>query len=52
MNSVITRLEIEEDIIQVKLMNVEKNPLFVADVFETISREGVNIDDLISHARR
>ncbi len=25
MNSVITRLEIEEDIIQVKLMNVEKD---------------------------
>ena len=48
MNSVITRLEIEEDIIQVKLMNVEKNPLFVADVFETISREGVNIDMISS----
>lgn len=47
-NSVITRLEIEEDIIQVKLMNVEKNPLFVADVFETISREGVNIDMISS----
>ena len=48
MNSVITRLEIEEDIIQVKLMNVEKNPLFVADVFETISRKGVNIDMISS----
>lgn len=48
MNSVITRLEIEEDIIQVKLMNVEKNPLFVADVFEIISREGVNIDMISS----
>lgn len=45
---VITRLEAYDDIIQVKLMNVEKNSLFVADIFDTISRNGVNIDMISS----
>lgn len=37
---------IESDchIIQVKLMNVEKNSLFVGDIFQTISSKNVNID--------
>lgn len=37
---------IESDchIIQVKLMNVEKNSLFVGDIFQTISSMNVNID--------
>lgn len=41
---VITLVESNKDIIQVKLMNVEKNSLFVAKIFEIISNEGVNID--------
>jgi len=41
---VITLVESNKDIIQVKLMNVEKNSLFVANIFEIISSEGVNID--------
>lgn len=37
---------IESDchIIQVKLMNVEKNSLFVGDIFQTISSMNINID--------
>ena len=41
---VITHVESNKSIIQVKLMNVEKNSLFVAKIFEIISGEGVNID--------
>lgn len=41
---VITRVESNKNIIQVKLMNVEKNSLFVSSIFEIISKEGVNID--------
>lgn len=41
---VITHVESNKNIIQVKLMNVEKNSLFVAKIFEIISKEGVNID--------
>lgn len=41
---VITRVESNKNIIQVKLMNVEKNSLFVSSIFEIISNEGVNID--------
>lgn len=41
---VITRVESNKNIIQVKLMNVEKNSLFVSNIFEIISKEGVNID--------
>lgn len=41
---VITQVMSNENIIQVKLMNVEKNSLFVAQIFDIISNEGVNID--------
>lgn len=41
---VITHVESNKNIIQVKLMNVEKNSLFVAKIFEIISGEGINID--------
>jgi aspartate kinase len=43
-NDVLTRVECNENIIQVKLMNVEKNSLFVSRIFECISNEGINID--------
>lgn len=41
---VITRVESNKNIIQVKLTNVEKNSLFVSNIFEIISKEGINID--------
>lgn len=41
---VISRCESNKNIIQVKLMNVEKNSLYVSKIFEIISGEGVNID--------
>lgn len=41
---VITLVESNKEIIQVKLMNVEKNSLFMSKIFEIISGEGVNID--------
>lgn len=37
-------IESNSHIIQVKLMNVEKNSLFVGDIFQTISSMNVNID--------
>lgn len=37
-------IESDRHIIQVKLMNVEKNSLFVGDIFQTISSKNVNID--------
>ncbi len=37
-------IESDHHIIQVKLMNVEKNSLFVGDIFQTISSMNVNID--------
>lgn len=37
-------IESDSHIIQVKLMNVEKNSLFVGDIFQTISSMNVNID--------
>lgn len=40
----ITQVESNDQIIQVKLLNVEKNSLFVADIFKEISKMGVNID--------
>ncbi len=43
-------IESDSHIIQVKLMNVEKNSLFVGDIFQTISSMNVNID-MISEMR-
>ena len=40
----ITQVEYNDQIIQVKLLNVEKNSLFVASIFQEISKNGVNID--------
>ena len=37
-------IESDSHINQVKLMNVEKNSLFVGDIFQTISSMNVNID--------
>jgi len=42
--NVINQVECRDDIIQVKLLNVEKNALFVAAIFKEISKMGVNID--------
>lgn len=44
MEKVITNVEINSDIIQVKLMNVEKNSLFVSNIFEIVSNCNINID--------
>ena len=40
----ITQVECDDHIIQVKLLNVEKNSLFVGDIFKIISQSNVNID--------
>ncbi len=40
----ISQIEYDDKIIQVKLLNVEKNSLFVADIFKDISKNDVNID--------
>jgi aspartate kinase len=40
----ITEIRYSKDIIQVKLLNVEKNALFVSDIFKKISQMDVNID--------
>ena len=40
----ITQVESNDQIIQVKLLNVEKNSLFVGDIFQVISQMNVNID--------
>ncbi len=40
----ISQVEYDDKIIQVKLLNVEKNSLFVADIFKDISKNNVNID--------
>ncbi|MCD8027692.1 MAG: ACT domain-containing protein [Erysipelotrichaceae bacterium] len=40
----INQVEYDDKIIQVKLLNVEKNSLFVADIFKDISKNDVNID--------
>lgn len=42
--NVITQVECNNKIIQVKLLNVEKNSLFVGDIFQVISQMNVNID--------
>lgn len=42
--NLVTRVECNDQIIQVKLLNVEKNSLFVGDIFKEISNMGVNID--------
>lgn len=44
MGNVVTSVEVNDQIIQVKLLNVEKNSLFVSDIFKRISSHGVNID--------
>jgi len=44
MKKIITRVESSCDIIQVKLLNVEKNSLFVGDIFKEISQHNINID--------
>lgn len=40
----ITQVESNDQIVQVKLLNVEKNSLFVGDIFQVISQMNVNID--------
>lgn len=40
----ITQVECDDYIIQVKLLNVEKNSLFVGDIFKIISQSNINID--------
>lgn len=42
--SPITKVESDHEIIQVKFINVEKNPLFIGSIFRQISSKGVNID--------
>jgi aspartokinase len=42
--SPITKVESDHEIIQVKFINVEKNPLFVGNIFRQISSKGVNVD--------
>lgn len=42
--SPITQVEYQNQIIQVKLLNVEKNVLFVGDIFKEISLMNVNVD--------
>ena len=44
MGNIVTNVEVNDQIIQVKLLNVEKNSLFVSDIFERISSHEVNID--------
>lgn len=44
MENVVTKVEVNDQIIQVKLLNVEKNSLYVSDIFKRISSHGVNID--------
>lgn len=40
----VTHVESNDQIIQVKLLNIEKNSLFVGNIFKEISKQGVNID--------
>lgn len=42
--NLVTHVEFNNQIIQVKLLNVEKNSLFVGDIFKEISKMSVNID--------
>ena len=42
--SPITKVESDHEIIQVKFINVEKNPLFIGNIFKQISLKGVNVD--------
>ena len=44
MKQVITAVGYEDDIIQVKLMNVTKHPKYIAKIFETLGNYNVNID--------
>ena len=45
---VITRVEIDEDIIQVRMKNVEKNSLFVGQIFGVLASHDINIDMISS----
>lgn len=42
--TVVTQVESNDQIIQVKLLNIEKNSLFVSGIFKKISQMNVNID--------
>ncbi len=44
MENIVSKVECNNQIIQVKLLNVEKNPLFVGNIFKEISKNDVNID--------
>ena len=44
----ISQVKINESIIQVCLKNVEKNSLFVSEIFKIISRHNVNVDMISS----
>lgn len=44
MNDIVSKVECNDQIIQVKLLNVEKNILFVGDIFKEIADHQVNID--------
>ena len=44
MEKAVSSVNYLDDIIQVKLLNVTKHPVYIAKIFETISNQGVNID--------
>ena len=44
MKQIITSVGYEDDIIQVKLMNVTKHPTYIAKIFEVLGSHQVNID--------
>ncbi|MFV0393264.1 MAG: ACT domain-containing protein [Coprobacillaceae bacterium] len=44
MEKVITSVNYVDDIIQVKMKNVMKTPIFIARIFEIISEQEINID--------
>lgn len=44
MKTMVNKVSYERDVIQVKLQNVTKHPLFIAKIFAVISDCGVNVD--------
>lgn len=44
MEKLITSVDYADDIIQVKMKNIMKTPLFIARIFGIISEQGINID--------
>jgi aspartate kinase len=44
MEKLITSIDYVDDIIQVKMTNVMKTPLFIARIFEIISEQEINVD--------